>query len=97
MKKLSDYALAAISFLKGFKDVVAALVVIILLLAFFSDSVRTQFGLFIARNYGLKAFAYYEVDARGYMTEPLPNAKKRDSCGRFMLLRSDGGRQYSEI
>lgn len=86
IEKVAEYASTIFAWLKGFKDLVTTVVFLVLLVAFFSDTVRIQFGLFVAEKYGLKAFAYYEVDGKGNLSDPNPGIET-DSCGRLMLLR----------
>lgn len=68
MKKFGEWANVLFAILKGFKDVVTALIFVVLLVAFFFPSFRSQFGIFLAKNYGLKGYAYYEVDNGGQLT-----------------------------
>jgi hypothetical protein len=72
--------------IKFLRDLLTVIVFFVGLLAFFSTNVRSAIGEFIARNYGLKAWAYYEVDKQGKMTND----------GRLLLLR-EGGRNFADI
>lgn len=72
---------------KFLRDFLAMIVFFTGLLAFFLPSVRSSIGEFIARNYGLKAWVYYEVNKEGRLT---------DDHGRLLLLRG-GGRQFDNI
>jgi hypothetical protein len=75
-----------LSLLKGFRDVMTAVIFVVLLAAFFSKGIRNEIGKFFASHYGLQAYAYYEVDKSGQLTR----------LGRLYLLRG-GGRHFTQL